>query len=792
MSLFGTGRREGCLAVALLMVLSLAIHAPGLLTGKPRLAADALAIAPHPGAPAQHAGAPDHESAVNRTILLPAMARAGEVVRGGEMPLWNDRARLGEPFSVSGAPVLYPPFWPLMLPDGWRFLGLVMLLHTALACMFMYRFLRAASLGRYVAFLGGGMYGFGWFLTAQMDRLPTAAAAALLPAALELTQRILVSARRTRLGPLLGLAIAMMFLTGGTEVAGFGVAVCVALFAARLYSIDREELRAAFGAGALATLVAALLCAPLWLDALQHAGHLAERSAPAGAHLQPLGLLGFAAPLAFGNLDGSGLRLMADVNAGADPLELVLYPGAIALFLLCLGLFRPKRTWIGVFWIVVAGVGLLLTLDSPLRQLATEWTGWRNNTPGASLVLLHLGVVVLACVALENFFNAPTARRFAVPTTAGLSLVAVLAWLITGVWPAAGETVVSWVTGGGAAEELTAAAQHLRLALAPAALGLALISVLFFVWRRLGLLNFKFLLAVIALGEILLVGALAPPRPTTPSQTAWHQQVPSSHGRLVTVGGVATADPTGVTPPRPTLNTDANGILDRTARLLGVTHGDVVEVTSRARVTPLPTTAVGHPILRAVGLDVAVGPALPLEGGFAPLAAAPADGATLPDVQVATRPTAPRYTIAYDTVDVDTAAHAATRMAHAHWPVADTVFLEGADPSFVCKAVGAEASIDVLSEKANSLELEVTMGVERGYLVVADAWAPGWFAEVDGEAAPLLPANIALRAVALDEGTHRVQLSYRPWAMRWGMPLLGFGLVAVIGLCLAFSLRPRS
>jgi len=48
------------------------------------------------------------------------------------------------------------------------------------------------------------------------------------------------------------------------------------------------------------------------------------------------------------------------------------------------------------------------------------------------------------------------------------------------------------------------------------------------------------------------------------------------------------------------------------------------------------------------------------------------------------------------------------------------------------------------------------------HLVVAVNYAPGWRAEVDGQAAPLARADFTLMAVALPAGTHVVALSYRP------------------------------
>jgi uncharacterized membrane protein YfhO len=58
-----------------------------------------------------------------------------------------------------------------------------------------------------------------------------------------------------------------------------------------------------------------------------------------------------------------------------------------------------------------------------------------------------------------------------------------------------------------------------------------------------------------------------------------------------------------------------------------------------------------------------------------------------------------------------------------------------------------------------------------GHVVLADAYDPGWRAEVDGKPAPVLRANVAFRAVPVPGGAHQVVLEYRPHSVTAGLLL---------------------
>jgi hypothetical protein len=94
---------------------------------------------------------------------------------------------------------------------------------------------------------------------------------------------------------------------------------------------------------------------------------------------------------------------------------------------------------------------------------------------------------------------------------------------------------------------------------------------------------------------------------------------------------------------------------------------------------------------------------------------------------------------------------------------------------------GFQARATILELRPDRVVVEVTASHEA-FLVLVDAYDPGWRATVDGSTAPVLRGNHAFRAVAVPAGTHRVEQRYRPRALLAGLALGAVALMAGIAL----------
>jgi hypothetical protein len=107
----------------------------------------------------------------------------------------------------------------------------------------------------------------------------------------------------------------------------------------------------------------------------------------------------------------------------------------------------------------------------------------------------------------------------------------------------------------------------------------------------------------------------------------------------------------------------------------------------------------------------------------------------------------------------------------------DEVLLAEGPPLHASTCLGASAR--VVAETCRSIDLEATACPEGGFLVLSDAFDPGWHTQVDGQPATLLRANLALRAVRLSGGPHQLRMTYSPPTVWLGLAISAAALAAL-------------
>ena len=110
-----------------------------------------------------------------------------------------------------------------------------------------------------------------------------------------------------------------------------------------------------------------------------------------------------------------------------------------------------------------------------------------------------------------------------------------------------------------------------------------------------------------------------------------------------------------------------------------------------------------------------------------------------------------------------------------------TAVIEADIPSRPATGAGDDESVACIAATAEQMTYQVRLSAP-GFLVIADAWYPGWQAFIDGAPGEILHANLLYRAIPLEKGTHQVTLTYQPHSWRLGVivSLLTIAVMLVI------------
>jgi hypothetical protein len=745
---------------------------------------------------------------------MPGRRLVTERMLAGKVPLWD-------PFHGGGTPLLANPNQLVLHPISILFLLLPfeaaftasILLQFALLALGGYLLARALPVARAPAVLCAGMLALSGPAASLASLQNVLAAFAFVPIALWAWLRMIEDGRR-RYTLIATLAASIVLMTG--EVASLAAILVFAPLLAWARpprpAAERDVARRGAGvavAGAAALLVAALLASIQWVPAMELVGlsprggglPLAEATK---WPLRPVRLFELILPRLFG--DPTHLSPEAWwgrwIFEGGYPFLLSAYVGMAPALLVvtALGAGRERRRALGL----AAGVAGFVIL-----ALAGGGIAW---LPGARMVryperfLLGalVGLALLAALGLDRMLRMRAAARVTPLLLAGAATLFVAATLV-----AAQPTIVD-----GALQRLGRIPASLLTTEAGAVV-------------RGGLL--RSLLWALAEALMLLIGAaiIERARPRLSAAGAWVIAFAASLSMVIAAA--------------PARSTAAPGWLRDPSPLQGLAgHGsDAPRVHHAPRPAALSVWATtdeqiwgyrfdrftyalltGHPDRVPTVLDAATDrmdlagqaalgaglEAMPIEQQVRILKICHAglllsfDELTDPGLEPLTvleglsRPPLRAYGVR----NLPPRARFVSRARGPAWPAdaARSLTDRGFDPEneVLIDGVreppppteGTPATVRVLQDDPE----RVRIGVEAdhpGFLVLADSYAPGWKARVDGREAPLLRGNFLFRAVAVDQGKHRVEMIYRPHSLMAGAALTAAGL-----LLLAFWMTRRS
>jgi len=140
----------------------------------------------------------------------------------------------------------------------------------------------------------------------------------------------------------------------------------------------------------------------------------------------------------------------------------------------------------------------------------------------------------------------------------------------------------------------------------------------------------------------------------------------------------------------------------------------------------------------------------------------------------------PRAFLVHDAHLADDDAALAEMTQDSFGPRQSLILADGA-PMQAGGAQRTDEQVRIVDYKPEHVALSVQASAP-GYVLLADAWYPGWVARVDGVAAPIHRADYLFRAVQVSAGAHQIEFEYRPTSLYVGAAISALALVGVIGI----------
>jgi hypothetical protein len=103
---------------------------------------------------------------------------------------------------------------------------------------------------------------------------------------------------------------------------------------------------------------------------------------------------------------------------------------------------------------------------------------------------------------------------------------------------------------------------------------------------------------------------------------------------------------------------------------------------------------------------------------------------------------------------------------------------------------GNEADdVQMPSHLANRVRVTAKLSCP-GMVILTDTWFPGWRATVDGKTAPIFEAYGGVRGVMVDQGSHVIEMRYRPVSVYLGGGMTVLAALITLAACRRNLLRP--
>jgi hypothetical protein len=307
------------------------------------------------------------------TQILGIRILIGQMIRSGQLPLWNPYIFAGTPLLASIQPAaLYPPTWLFAVFSPQAAMNIMVITTYHLALIGTYLYARRIGLNRIGSMIAGISFAFGGYMIAHLGHTNRIAAAAWLPWVLLAIEELYLNAR-WRWVALGAVFVALQFFAGEPQMTFYSALVAGAYGLFSLTLRPSQERRGRFLAAAIAMAMCGALLSMIQLLPENELLKLGDR-AKLDYHyfsefsFPPRQVLNLLIPYFFGGAALPPYRV--EYWGRWSPTETCGYVGMMAWLLAIAAVIaqitRRSRERLVWFWVVCALAALILSFGDYL------------------------------------------------------------------------------------------------------------------------------------------------------------------------------------------------------------------------------------------------------------------------------------------------------------------------------------------------------------------------------------------------------------------------------------------
>ncbi|MCA1830383.1 MAG: YfhO family protein, partial [Actinobacteria bacterium] len=689
----------------------------------------------------------------------------------GHVATWDPYRFSGTPFAANSQTAFeYPPNWLFSLGHTLRVNETIQALSALGALLLAYWFFRVIKLHPYAAVAGAAIFTFSGFMLGWREHVTLFGSGMWLPGVFGGLE-VAFHDRRWKGIAIAGSCLALSLLAGHAQVALYvwTAALIWTVLAAAAEFLRKDAARAAARRAAIIGLtlagsvaVAGLLAAPQILATGEFSNRIVRSFEPYDAVVRgtfPAGQVSaLLVPERFGSIVDS------NYTGHSNSTEAGMYAGIISLSLGAFAVARRRDRWTLGF-LILAVVGALAAWGTPVYRLFYLLPKYdQTRQPSRMIFLVDTSIAALAALGIDAFMRAERRARL---------------WLAGSCVAAAGLALLA-IEVGGIRDPLTTGYVVQRAVRAAAFALAAAIVVLIIATKRRGIAAAVIVLLIA--GDLWAYGfryhpfeTTGNPYPVTPPIAAM-QALTKDRSRFLTLGKDWFQRNSPLMYRMYGIGGSDTFILRNYVELIDVAQNQLKQARDLNLIGRFTKSAMSSPVLDLLGARYAVSSQ-----------PEPAVGATVFDQGPYIMERKSAFPPVFTTTCWNVASSGEALALIARATTDDLRTTAYIDDSPDARALGSPSG-PCSSEPATITRYEPervtvhTAPTKAAVLVLSDSWYPGWRARVDGNAAPILVTDHALRGVALTPGDHIVEFTYHPAWLAKGLALAILGLLALVAL----------